>query len=132
MPGLIARADGIAVATITKLDEDWLYDDPCGIIMSATHQCNGTVTYRVHLMPIDKDIWAFTPIYGDFGLFPGERAVFIWDKVYTYEYGICRAKQGMTSTYCPEDQLPALTSDLDVLPVADSARVDSLRHIRRP
>ena len=127
MPERITQADGTSVATIDKLEQDWLYDDICGIVQKMVHRCEGTVTYRLHLMPIDKTLWTFTSPNGRFGLYVGERAVFVWRKVVAFEYKKCREQEGMTSTTCPADVVPALTDDLDVLPVSDSARVDSIR-----
>ena len=131
LPQRIAQADGVATATIAKLEEDWTYDDPCGLVAAIMRRCDGTVTYRLHLQPIDTYVWAFTPANGTFGLFEGEQAVFIWRKVVAYRYKQCREQAGMTTAMCPVDVIPALTSDLDVLPVADSVRVDSLRRIPR-
>lgn len=127
LPERIAQADGVAVATIAKMEADWTYDDPCGILTIIMHGCIGTVTYRVHLQPVDKYVWVFTPAYGSFGLFEGERAVFVWHKIAAYRYKQCKEQQGMTSADCMADVIPALTDDLDVLPLADSARVATLR-----
>lgn len=129
MPSLLAKADGVIVGKITSLEEDWVYDDPCGLIMILRKACDGTATFKVHIENTvhDKWLWAFTPTYGSFGLFVGEQAVFIWNTVVAYRYFECRARQGMGG-YCNYDMLPALTSDLNVLPLVDSSRVDSLFH----
>ena len=127
MPERIAQADGVMVGTIDKLEQDWTYDDICGIVQKMVHRCEGTVTYRLHIQPADKYLWTFTSPNGSFGLFIGERAVFIWRKTVAFQYQKCRQQQGMSSSTCPADVIPALTDDLDVLPVSDSARVDSIR-----
>lgn len=125
----VARADGVYVGTIAKIDEDWLYDDICGVVAIAMHKCDGTVTYRLTIAPQDTYLWAFVPAYGTFGLFVGESAVWVWRRDVAYRYQECRQHAGM-SGYCGYDILPMLTSDLDVLPAADSARVDSLFNAR--
>ena len=127
LPDRIAKADGVSVATIAKMEADWTYDDPCGIIAQIAHRCDGTVTYRLRLEPGSQYVWAFTPAYGSFGLFEGERAIFIWRKVAAYRYKSCREQQGLTRAACMADVIPALTDDLDVLPLADSSRVATLR-----
>jgi len=125
MPALIAQADGVTVATITKIEEDWTYDRHCGLIAAILHQCDAPTTEKITLDG-NRNLWTWTQ--GDFGLHVGERAVFVWTYVWATETFQCEERAGMTSQTCPTDKLPALTSDLDVLPVADSARVDSLRH----
>ena len=124
----LTTADGVMVGTIRKIEADWAYDDPCGLVMILRHGCDGTVTYKLHIANDlhEKWLWAFTPAYGTFGLFVGERAVFIWHNTLTYRYQQCRQSQAITSSYCEYDFLDALTSDLDVLPPEDSARVTAL------
>src|SRR6266850_8311022 len=82
----ISEADGFIIGKITKLEEDWTYDDPCGLIMILRHGCDGTVTYKLHIENDlrDKWLWTFSPAYGTFGLFVGERAVFVWRKTLAY------------------------------------------------
>lgn len=123
----IAQADGYITGRIIKLEEDWTYDDPCGLITIVRHGCDGTVTYKLHVENAERDkwLWAFTPAYGMFGLFVGERAVFVWRRTLAYRYQECKQHQGM-SGYCGYDMLDALTGDLDVLPPTDSARVAAL------
>jgi len=128
------KADGTTVAVITKIDEDWQYDDPCGILATALHRCEGTVTYRVTLQDWQTHthyVWAFVSPYGDFGLHVGERAVFLWHKTVAYQYNKCRSQQAVSSAYCSYDLLNAFQSDYDVLPIADSAKVDSIRSQKR-
>lgn len=132
MPHLLATADGVIVGTITKIESDWLYDDPCRLIAALLKRCDGTVTYRLHIENdlTDQWLWAFTPSTGTFGLFRGERAVFVWSKYFAWRFGECAQHSGLTA-YCAGDWLPSLTEDLDVLPVADSARVAALFAERR-
>jgi len=133
LPERISHADGFIVGKIVTLEEDWAYDDPCGLISIAMKHCDGTVTYRLKVENDlrDKWLWTFTPANGTFGLHEGEQAIFIWSNVVAYKYQKCREQQGMTSGFCDYDILPALTSDLDVLPLADSTRVDSIFQHKR-
>ena|SRR5204862_620132 len=126
----IAQADGVLVGKIVKLEEDWDYDNACGLLAIIMHRCDGTTTYRLLVRNEfeDKWLWTWAKSYGTFGLFTDESAVFIWSKVYAYKYKTCREQQAITSNYCVGDYLPTLTNDLDVLPVADSAKVDSIFH----
>ena len=127
VPERIAQADGISVGTIHKLEADWTYDDPCGLVAVIMKRCDGTVTYRMRIDPEGTWLWTFTPGYGEFGLFDGEQGVFIWRKVWAFRYKQCKEQQGMTSATCPGDELPALIDDLDVLPIADSAAVREIQ-----
>jgi len=124
----IAQADGVIVGEIHTLEEDWQYDDPCGMVKIALHQCDGTVTYRLHVVNPERDkwLWTFVLAYGTFGLYVGESAVFVYRQMVIDRLQECRERAGMYSASCSYDLLDVLTSDLDVLPVADSARVNSL------
>ncbi|SRR6266550_178259 len=129
----VVQADGTMVASIAKIEEDWLYDDPCGILASALHKCEGTITYRVTLKNAtdERYVYAFVHPYSDFGLHVGERAVYLWHRQPVRKYQKCKAQQAVTSAYCDYDILDTFQSDYDVLPVSDSARVDSLFNSRR-
>jgi len=134
LPGRIAAANGYIVGRIASLDEDWQYDDPCGILHIVAHLCDGTVTYRVRVdaAGASKLLWAFTPAYGAFGLYKGEAAVCVWTNRVVWRYQECRQRAAIEGQ-CPYDAgVPTLTSDLDVLPVADSARVDLLFRAAHP
>src|SRR2546429_145746 len=126
------HADGTFVATITEIQEDWTYDDPCGILSTALHHCEGTISYRVTLNDgtTKQYVYAFVHPYGEFGLHVGERAVYLWHRMPVYKYGKCRQQQAVSSAYCDYDILDTFQSDFDVLPVADSTRVASLRQSR--
>ena len=128
----IQEADGLMVAKITELSEDWQYDDPCGIVAIALHRCEGTVTYKLHIENAADDhwLWTFALAYGTFGLFKGEEAVFIWRQLPIKKLKECKEYAAMSSAYCGYDILDVLTSNLDVLPVVDSLKVDSLRHVK--
>ena len=123
----IQHADGLLIGYIEEMEEYWAYDDPCGLIMILRHGCDGTVTYQIHLVNATDDHWvyAFTPAYGTFGLYRGEKAVFLWHKSVVYRYQECKEHQGMGG-YCNYDIVDAFQSDFDVLPVVDSTKVDSI------
>ncbi len=123
------HADGTFVAAITEMQEDWQYDDPCGILATALNRCVATITYRVKLEngTANRYVYAFAHPYAEFGLHVGERAVYLWHRLPVYKYAKCKAQQAMTSAYCDYDILDTFESDYDVLPVADSARVADLR-----
>jgi hypothetical protein len=127
------QADGVLVGQVAEMQEDWTYDDPCRLLTILTHGCDGTVTYRVKLSNWQTDhyVWAFTPAYGVFGLHVGEKATYLWHHIVAYQFQKCSEQQAMSSAACPYDVLDAFQSDYDVLPVADSAVVDSIR-ARRP
>src|SRR5690242_11118157 len=125
----VQSADGSLVGEIKEMSEYWLYDDPCGLIMILRHGCDGTSTYQIKIANDSTNHWvyAFTPSYGTFGLHVGLKAVYLWHGIVAYRYQECRDRQAMTSAYCNYDRVDAFQSDFDVLPVADSAKVDSLR-----
>src|SRR6266700_2221860 len=78
LPERIAAADGVTVGWISKLEEDWQYDDPCGMIQIGMRSCDGTTTFNFRVEPAGKWLWAFAPNYGTMPLFVGDSAVFIW------------------------------------------------------
>jgi len=125
MPRLVADADGVTVATITKIEDDWTYDAHCGIISQVMHRCGDLSTTEKLTLNTGQQLWTWT--YGDFGLHKGERALFVWHYVLAARIFECQEHGAMTSQGCMSDRLPSLTEDLDVLPVADSARVAELR-----
>lgn len=123
----IQHADGLLVGRIEKMKEYWEYDDPCGLIMILRHGCDGTVTFQIHLVNDLQDRWvyAFTPAYGTFGLYVGEKAIFLWHRVVAYRYQECHEHQGMGG-FCTYDLVDAFQSNFDVLPIVDSVKVDSI------
>jgi len=123
------RAKGMLVGRIKEMEEYWLYDDPCGLIMILRHGCDGTVTYQLKLAndSTERIVYAFTPAYGTFSLFKGEDAVYLWHRVVAFKYQKCREQQGMNGSWCDYDIVDAFQSDFDVLPIADSARVAAIR-----
>jgi len=126
----IAQADGVIVGKIKEIKEDWLYDDPCGFVRIVQHQCDGTVTYRLDVVNEQRSkwLWTFAHAYGTFGLFAGEEAIFVWKRLPIDRLKECRERAAMYSGSCSYDLLDVLTSDLDVLPVSDSAKVLNLYH----
>jgi len=125
----IKSADGIILGTIAKLDEDWTYDDPCGLVTILMKNCNGTVTYSLKVKSDSSEqwLWTFVLAYGTFGLWRGQPAIFVWHDLYIPRLFECKQRlAGGAGGMCAVDKLQTLTSDLDVLPLADSTRVDSI------
>src|SRR5690242_21311331 len=79
IPGIVAAADGVTVATITKIEDDWTYDAHCGIISQVMHRCGDLSTTEKLTLNTGQQLWTWT--YGDFGLHKGERALFVWHYV---------------------------------------------------
>jgi len=123
------KADGTLVGGIVEMEEYWAYDDPCGLIMILRHGCDGTVTFQLKLAndSTDRIVYAFTPAYGTFGLYKGQRGVYLWHKIPVQRLQECKQRQAINGSYCNYDIVDAFQSDFDVLPLADSARVAAIR-----
>lgn len=124
----VHEADGYVLGTVEKAEPDWTYDDPCGIIATVLGRCDGTAAYKLTIRNADDPVrlWVFVPAKDTLVLPVGTRAVFVWKFYWAYRYADCRAKRGVSLSYCPADQLPAVLSRDAVVAPGDSSLVASL------
>src|SRR5690242_13988965 len=60
IPGIVAAADGVTVASITKIEDDWTYDAHCGILAALLGACTGqTFTQKITLSN-KLTLWTWT------------------------------------------------------------------------
>lgn len=132
---VVNEADGYVVGTVEKAEQDWLYDNPCGLIGSAFGLCNDgrTHAYRLTIRNDGEPFWlyVFVPRGDSLAVPVGTQAVFLWQFYYAVRYAQCRAQAAMTLASCPTDRLPAVLSRDAVAAPGDSALVAFLFSARR-
>jgi hypothetical protein len=125
LAGVVTEADGYLLGTVERAEEDWTYDDPCGIIAAILGRCDGTHAYKLTIRSDDypKKLWVFVPARDTLVLPVGTQAVFVWTWYYAHQYALCRARSAMYASSCPTDRLPAVLSLDAVAAPGDSALV---------
>lgn len=131
----VSEADGYQLGTVVRAEEDRIYDDICGVIMTVLGKCHETRAYKLTIRSAENflpRIWVFVP-RGDTLVLPvGTQAIFIWKMRWIKQLEVCaqRMRRGI-GNYCESDYLPVLTSHDDVAAPTDSAFVASLFAARK-
>jgi hypothetical protein len=118
----LRHADAVVQGPIKKIEAKALYDDPCGIMATLMHRCDGTRAYRVTVRTIrgDAEFMIFVP-HNDYQPLPlGLAATFLLSKQWIIQFQKCRQGAPYTSgAVCPSlgDMAFVLLSTEDVLPL---------------
>lgn len=122
---VVNESDGYVLGTVEKAEQDWAYDDPCGLIGSILGRCEGTHAYRLTIRNDGAPFWlyVFVPRGDSLALPVGTQAAFVWQFYYAVRYAQCRAQAAMTMASCPADRLPAVLSRDAVAAPSDSTLV---------
>lgn len=117
--GVMRKADKVVTGTITKVEANWEYDDPCGVLANLLHKCDGTRAYDVMIKrDVGGDEYAmiFVP-HNDFvPLAPGLRATFLLTKLWVLPYQKCRQ---VAPTYSSDAACATMGQAADVIVSTD-------------
>jgi len=123
----VGAADAVLVGTVTRVEANWLYDDPCGTLAKLTHRCDATRAYD--LTVAGRPVMVFVP-HDDYNpVTVGLAATFLLHRVFALQYARCRQQAAMTSASCSATGtvVYAIIDTGDILPLADSALVQGMR-----
>src|SRR6266487_1495561 len=95
-------ANAVLQGSITKIEADWRYDDPCGVIATAMRRCNGTRAYQVTVATTrgDATFFVFVPHNDYQPLTLGLSATFVLSKQWINALQRCHEVRALTSTAC--------------------------------
>lgn len=133
--GAVAAADAVAMGTVTKVANEWEYGRLCHL-PSQLMGCRAQDAWKVDVKGPrgDWQLWAF-PTPGDYlPIAPGMAAIFLAQRHWLTPYAKCD-QMGQLANACRQTQGEyglQVVDTLDILPLADSALVDSLFRRTKP
>jgi hypothetical protein len=124
--------DAIARGRVTSVKENWDYGTSCGII-ERLQGCREQSAWEVEVQGTRTwEFWAFPPPGNYVPIAPDMQAIFLLERVWIVPWYKC-AHMGQFAGACLRtsgEWALAIVDTTDVLSLADSARVDSLRRTR--
>ncbi|SRR6266702_1116279 len=125
-------ADGSMRGTVEKVENDWEYDIDCHF-PSQLQGCRNQYAWKISIRDHKDQLWAF-PIPGQYlPVDKGMQAIFLYTNNWIVPFSKCN-RMGMLANACFQTnglEVRQLMDTLDILPLSDSTRVDSLRKVLR-
>lgn len=129
----VAAADGVVVGVVKKVENEWEYDVYCHFPTQFLG-CKPQIAWRVEVDgPRGGEVWAFPPAGQWLPIAPGMGAIFLYAKEWITPVAKCE-RMGQFASSCFRTsgmQVRQVVDTLDILPLADTVVVDSLRRAHR-
>ncbi len=129
----LVASDGVAAGTVVKVDNNWDYDVSCHF-PTQFMGCKNQNAFEITLEKLHggKDyLWGFPPRGQYLPVAEGMQAIFLYQSIWIIPVDKCE-HMGQFTQACLQTQgvlAKVVTDTLDIIPLSDTTKVDSLRKV---